>query len=110
MNIIDHTTYSSGGDIPSKADLTQCSLSTFKSLCFINDGSHMVNHYSKERRERSECDSPLGPKGEEQHSPAVKGVGGPNSNDWTESLALCVPWERDNASAPVLIDKTCTIT
>ncbi len=26
----------------------------------------------------------------EQHSPAGEGVGGPNSDDWRESLALCL--------------------
>jgi hypothetical protein len=29
-------------------------------------------------------------RGEEQHSFAVEGVGGPNSNDWKESLLLCI--------------------
>ncbi len=34
---------------------------------------------------------PLGPKGgREQHSHAGRGVGGRNSNDWIESLALCM--------------------
>jgi hypothetical protein len=32
---------------------------------------------------------PLGPKGEES-SLAGEGVGGPNSDDWIESLALCI--------------------
>ncbi len=37
----------------------------------------------------SECVPPLGPKlGGEQHSLAGEGVGGPNSDDWRESLAL----------------------
>jgi hypothetical protein len=34
--------------------------------------------------------SPPGPKGGEQHSLAVEGVGGPNSDDWIEGLALCI--------------------
>jgi hypothetical protein len=34
----------------------------------------------------SEC---MDPKGE-QHLLAGEGVGGPNSDDWTESLALCI--------------------
>ncbi len=29
-------------------------------------------------------------RGEEQHSLAGEGVGGPNSDDWKESLALCL--------------------
>jgi hypothetical protein len=34
---------------------------------------------------------PLGPKGVgEQHSFAGEGLGGPNSADWIESLALCI--------------------
>ncbi len=34
---------------------------------------------------------PLGPEGGgEQHSLAAKGVGGLNSDDWIESLALCI--------------------
>jgi hypothetical protein len=33
---------------------------------------------------------PLDPKGGEQHSLAVEGVGGPNSHDWIEGLALCI--------------------
>ncbi len=35
---------------------------------------------------------PLDPKGGKQHSPAVEGVGVPlpSSDDWTESLALCM--------------------
>jgi hypothetical protein len=34
---------------------------------------------------------PLDPKREgEQHSLAGEGVKGPNSDDWTESLALCI--------------------
>jgi hypothetical protein len=37
----------------------------------------------------SECVSRLGPKGGEQHSLVGEGVGRPNSDDWTESLALC---------------------
>ncbi len=38
----------------------------------------------------SECVSPLDPKGKgEQQSLPCEGVGGPNSDDWTESLALC---------------------
>ncbi len=32
--------------------------------------------------------SPLDPKGEEQHSLAGEGMGGPNSDGWKESLAL----------------------
>jgi hypothetical protein len=37
----------------------------------------------------SECVSLLGPKREgEQHS--LAGEGGPNSDDWIESLALCI--------------------
>ncbi len=38
----------------------------------------------------SKCVSTLGSKGGEQHSFTVKGVGGPNSDDWTESLSLCI--------------------
>ncbi len=39
----------------------------------------------------SECVSLLRPKGrEEQHSHAGEGVGGPNSDDWKESLALVI--------------------
>jgi hypothetical protein len=35
--------------------------------------------------------SPLGSKGGgEQHSLAGEGVGGPNSDDWIEGLALCI--------------------
>ncbi len=38
---------------------------------------------------------PLGPKGEgEQHS--LAGEVGPNSDDWTESLALCMFCVQDN--------------
>jgi hypothetical protein len=33
---------------------------------------------------------PLDQKGEEQYSLAGEGVGGPNSDDWKESLALCI--------------------
>ncbi len=38
----------------------------------------------------SECVSPLDPKGGKQHSLAGEGVGEPNSDDQTESLALCI--------------------
>ncbi len=38
----------------------------------------------------SECVSTLGPKRGKQHSPAGEGVGIPNSDDWTESLAFCI--------------------
>ncbi len=39
----------------------------------------------------SECVSPLGPKGGgEQHSLAIEEVGGPNADDWIESMALCI--------------------
>ncbi len=38
----------------------------------------------------SECVSPLGSKGREQHSLGGEGVGGPNSDDWIEGLALCI--------------------
>ncbi len=38
----------------------------------------------------SEFVSPLGSKGGKQHSLAVEGVGGPNSDDWIEGLALCI--------------------
>jgi hypothetical protein len=35
---------------------------------------------------------PLYPNGEEeQHSLADEGVGGPNSDDWKESVSLCIP-------------------
>ncbi len=37
----------------------------------------------------SEC-APPGPKGGEQHSLTGKGLGGPNLDDWTDSLALCI--------------------
>ncbi len=105
MNIVDHTTYSSGGDIPSKADLTQCSLSTFKSLCFINDGSHMVNHYSKERRKRSECVPPLDPSGRGSKTCLlVRGWGDPirttGQKAWNSIYSV---GERNNAGTPVLI-------
>ncbi len=43
----------------------------------------------------SECTLPPGPKGGEAHSPAAKGVGNPNSNDWRKSLALCLLWGTD---------------
>ncbi len=36
----------------------------------------------------SERVSPLGSKGGEQHSLAGEGVGGPNSDDWIEAVAL----------------------
>jgi hypothetical protein len=32
----------------------------------------------------------LDPKGGEQHSLAAEAVGGPSSDDWKESLALCI--------------------
>jgi hypothetical protein len=38
----------------------------------------------------SERVSPLGSKGGEQHSLASEGVGGPNSDDWEEAVALCI--------------------
>jgi hypothetical protein len=39
----------------------------------------------------SECvPPPKDPKREKQHSLAGEGGEGPNSDDWTESLALCV--------------------
>jgi len=38
----------------------------------------------------SECVSPLGSKGGEQHSLGGEGVGGTNSDDWIEGLALCI--------------------
>ncbi len=34
--------------------------------------------------------TPLEPEEEEQHSLAGEGVGGANSDDWKESLALCL--------------------
>ncbi len=34
-------------------------------------------------------------KGEATHSPAVDGVGGPNSDDWRKSLGLCLPCAWD---------------
>ncbi len=37
-----------------------------------------------------ECVFSLGPKEREQHSPAGEGMGGPNSDDWTGSLSLCI--------------------
>ena len=38
----------------------------------------------------SERVSPLGSKGGEQHSLAGEGVGGPNSDDCIEAVALCI--------------------
>ncbi len=38
----------------------------------------------------SQCVSPLGSKGGEQHSIADQGAMGPNSDDWIEGLALCI--------------------
>ncbi len=41
----------------------------------------------------SECVSPWTQRGVgEQHSLAFEGVGGPNSNYWIGSLALCTLW------------------
>jgi hypothetical protein len=37
--------------------------------------------------------SPLGSKGGEQHSLAGEGLGGHNSDDWTESLTLCILYD-----------------
>jgi hypothetical protein len=47
------------------------------------------NYVSPPSSPASECISPLGLKGGEQHSLVGEGVGEPNSNDWTEILALC---------------------
>jgi hypothetical protein len=39
----------------------------------------------------SECVSPLGPKGGRSNGPLrVMEYGGPNSDDWKESLVLCI--------------------
>jgi hypothetical protein len=38
----------------------------------------------------SECAPPPQPKGGRAHSPAGKGWGSPNSDDWRKSLALCL--------------------
>ncbi len=39
---------------------------------------------------RASASPPLDTKGEEQHSIAGEGAGESNSDDWTESLALCI--------------------
>ncbi len=40
----------------------------------------------------SECVPPFNLRGG-QHSPAGEGMGGPNSDDWRESLALCLLYD-----------------
>jgi hypothetical protein len=51
----------------------------------------------------SESVLPLEPKGG-GHSPAFDGVGGPNSDDWRESLALCLLCENVTKTGKVILD------
>ncbi len=60
----------------------------YHSVCpLVRFGS--VHHLSS----KLVCTTP-GTKGG-QRSPAGEGVGGPNSDDWRESLALCLRCRRD---------------
>jgi hypothetical protein len=44
--------------------------------------------------------SPPGSKGGRSNTPLrVRGVGGPNSDDWKESLALCILFESNHTTA-----------
>ncbi len=45
---------------------------------------------SSELGPQASVSPPLDPKGEEQHSLGGEGVGGPDSDDCKESLALCI--------------------
>jgi hypothetical protein len=45
----------------------------------------------------SECVFPFRPKGRGEHSLAVEGIGGPNSEDWTEA------WHSVSVGVTVLL-------
>ncbi len=56
-------------------------------------------------RPRASLSPPLGPKGGRSNTPfRVRGVGGPNSDDWKESLALCVGYVYLEGSADLSAD------